>query len=174
MDGCFIEWLDAKAEVIEVSTVLRWRRTAGLAELTIHWHEVDQGAPRTKLNQPDGILASLDRAAEHSAVEAKHAIEVDDSQHKVINLANVNHGRGMRGQRGANRRARTTHANWCDACRASELSAGLAILFWLSGKKALFVLFNGIGELGFQFNMVREVMDIHMNIEVNSCCCPWL
>lgn len=94
---CFIERLDPNAEVIEVPAFLRWWRTPGFAELPIHGHEVDQGAPGAKLNQPDGILASFDRASEHFAVEMKHAIEVDDTQHKVVNLTDANHGRGVSG-----------------------------------------------------------------------------
>lgn len=41
-DGRFIEWLDAKAEVIKVSTCLCGWRATSLAELTVHRHEVDQ------------------------------------------------------------------------------------------------------------------------------------
>ena len=92
-DGCSIERLDAKAEVIQVSTFPCWGRTASLAELAAHGHKVDQRPTRAELNQPDGVFAPFDRAPEHFAVEAKHAIEVDDSQDKVINLAYVNHGR---------------------------------------------------------------------------------
>ncbi len=91
-NGCFIERLDAKAEVIEVSRFLRRWCTTGLAKLTIHGHEVDQGAPGTKLNQSNGVLASFDRAPENSAVEAKHPIEVQHAQDKVINLTDANHG----------------------------------------------------------------------------------
>jgi len=91
-DGCFIERLDTKAEVIEVPSFLRRWRTPGLAKLTIHWHKVDEGASGAKLNQPDGVLAPFDRASEYSAVEAKHAIEVDHAQYKVVNFTDANHG----------------------------------------------------------------------------------
>ena len=94
---CFVERLDPNAEVIEVPAFLRWRCTPGFAKLPIHGYEVDQGAPRAKLNQPDGVLASFDRASEHVAVEVKHAIEVDDTQHKVVDLTDLNHGRGVSG-----------------------------------------------------------------------------
>ena len=90
-DGCLIERLDAKAEVIEVSTFLRWWGTTRFAELTVHRHEIDQRTPRAKLNQPDGVLASFNRAPEHFAVEANHAIEVDHAQYKVVNLTDANH-----------------------------------------------------------------------------------
>jgi hypothetical protein len=90
-DGCFIERLDAKAEVIEVPSFPRRWCTTGSAKLTIHWHEVDQRAPRTKLYQPNRVLTSFDRAPKHAAVEAKHAVEVDHAQHNVVNLTDVNH-----------------------------------------------------------------------------------
>ena len=96
---CFIERLDPNAEVIEVPAFLRRWRTPGFAKLPIDRHEVDQGAPGAKLNQPDGVLASFDRASEHVAVEAKHAIEVDDTQHKVVDLTDTNHGRGVSSKR---------------------------------------------------------------------------
>jgi hypothetical protein len=91
-DGCFIERLDAKAEVIEVPSFFRRWPATRPAKLTVHWHEVEQGAPGTKLNQPNGVLASFDRASECSAVEAKHSIEVHYAQDKVIDLTDPNHG----------------------------------------------------------------------------------
>ncbi len=95
-DGGFIERLDAKTEVIEVPSLLRWWRATDLAKLTRHWHEVNQRAPCPKLNQPDGILASFDRAPERPAVKAKHAIKIDDAQYKMVNLTDMDHWGGGR------------------------------------------------------------------------------
>lgn len=91
-DCCFIERLYSKAEVIEVPSFFRRWRTTGLAKRTVNWHEVNQRAPGAKLHQPNGVLASFDRAPKYSAVKAKHAIEVHHAQDKVINLADANHG----------------------------------------------------------------------------------
>ncbi len=44
-------------------------------------------------DQADGLLLAFDRAAENLAVEANHAVEVDDAQDDVIELTYADHGR---------------------------------------------------------------------------------
>ena len=51
-NGGFVERIDAKAEVIEVPSFLPRRRTTGLAKLTIHRDEVDEGAPGAPARRP--------------------------------------------------------------------------------------------------------------------------
>jgi hypothetical protein len=37
-------------------------------------------------------LSALDRASQHITVKVKHCVQIGDTQHQVINIANANHG----------------------------------------------------------------------------------
>jgi hypothetical protein len=87
----FIKRIYPKAEMIQVASFLSGCGAARSAELTIHRHEINDGPASSQLNQADPVLASLDRASENSAVEAKHAVDVDNAQHKMIDFANADH-----------------------------------------------------------------------------------
>jgi len=87
----FIEWVDPKAEVIQVASFLSRWRAARSAEFAFHGHEIDDRPASSQLNQVDLVLAALDRASENFAVEAKHAVEVDHAQHKMVDFTNVDH-----------------------------------------------------------------------------------
>jgi hypothetical protein len=43
------------------------------------------------LNQANFVLASLYRASKRTAVEAKHAVKVDNAQYKMVDFANTDH-----------------------------------------------------------------------------------
>ncbi len=87
----FIKWLQAKAEVIQVASFLSGCRAARSAQLAIHRHEIDDGSTGSQLNQANLVLTALDRASQNSAVEAKHAVDVDNAQDKMIDFANADH-----------------------------------------------------------------------------------
>jgi hypothetical protein len=81
-----------KAEVIQVAGFLSRCRAACSAEFALHRHEIDDRLARSQLNQADLVLASLNRTSENSAVEAKHAVDVDNAQYKMVDFANADHG----------------------------------------------------------------------------------
>jgi len=87
----FVEFFHPEAEVIQVACFLSWRRAASSAEFAIHRHEIDDRSARAKLNQANVVLASLYRTSESTAVEAKHAVEVDNAQHEMVDFANTDH-----------------------------------------------------------------------------------
>src|SRR3990167_106778 len=70
-----VERFDAKAEMIEVAAFLAGRGTPCPAEFAVDRHQVQQRPARPQLNQPYEILAPLDRASKHVAVEAKHRLQ---------------------------------------------------------------------------------------------------
>ena len=73
-NGGFIEWLNPKAEVIDVSALLAGRRASSTSKFSVYRDEVNERASSTKLNQTNRVLTSLDGASEHLAVEAKHRV----------------------------------------------------------------------------------------------------
>ena len=87
----FIKRVYPQAEMIQVASFLSGRCTAGSAEFAVYGHEIDDRSASSQLNQADLVLASLDRASENSAVETKHAVDVDDAQYKVIDFADADH-----------------------------------------------------------------------------------
>jgi hypothetical protein len=68
---------------------LAWCCAANLAEFSIYGHQIEQRATSTELNQTNPILATLDRAAEHLAVKANHAVEVDNAQDKMVDFPSM-------------------------------------------------------------------------------------
>jgi hypothetical protein len=87
----FVEWFYPETEVIQVACFLSWRCAAGSAEFAIHGHEINDRSASAQLNQANFVLASLYRTSESAAVEAKHAVEVDNAQHKMVDFANTKH-----------------------------------------------------------------------------------
>ena len=87
----FIEWVDAKAEMMQVATFLSRRCATRSAELALHGHEINDRSASSQLNQADLALASLDGTSENSAVEAKQAVDVDNAQHKMVDFADADH-----------------------------------------------------------------------------------
>jgi hypothetical protein len=87
----FVEWFHPETEVIQVACFLSRRCTAGSAEFAIHRHEINDRSAGAQLNQANFVLASLYRTSESAAVEAKHAVEVDDAQYKMVDFANMDH-----------------------------------------------------------------------------------
>jgi hypothetical protein len=78
--------------VVDVASLGARRGAAGAAEDAVDRDEVDQRAAGAQLDQADLVLAALDRAAEDVAVERERAVEVDDAQHDVVDLADPDHG----------------------------------------------------------------------------------
>jgi hypothetical protein len=87
----FIKRVYPKAEMIQVASFFSGCRAARSTEFAIHRHEVNDRSAGSQLNQADLVLASLDRTSENSAVEAKHAVEVDNTQYKMVDFANADH-----------------------------------------------------------------------------------
>jgi hypothetical protein len=86
-----IKWVYPKAEMIQVASFLSGCCAACPAEFAIDGHEIEDGSARSQLNQADLVLASLDRTSENPTVEAKHAVEVDNTQYKMVDFANADH-----------------------------------------------------------------------------------
>ena len=91
-NGSFIEGFDAKAEIIEIAALLSGRRPASALELSGNGNKVKQRAAGAQLNQANRILPPLDGATEHVTIKAKHLVEVDNTQHKMVDFTNVDHG----------------------------------------------------------------------------------
>jgi hypothetical protein len=87
----FVEWFHPETEVIQVARFLSRRGTAGSAEFAIHGHEINDRSAGAQLNQANFVLASLHRTSESAAVEAKHAVEVDNAQYEMVDFANTDH-----------------------------------------------------------------------------------
>jgi hypothetical protein len=87
----FVEWFYPETEVIQVACFFSWRRAASSAEIAIHRHEVNDRPASAKLHQANFVLASLYRTSESTAIEAKHTVEVDNAQYKMVDFANSDH-----------------------------------------------------------------------------------
>ena len=87
-----VERLDAHTEMIEIASLRSGCGAACPAKRATDRHEIDQRSAGAKLHEPDRIVAALDRASEHVAIEGQHAAEVGDAQHDVVDLANSDHG----------------------------------------------------------------------------------
>lgn len=87
----FVEWFYPETEVIQVARFLSRCCTAGSAEFAVHGHEIDDRSAGAQLNQANFVLAPLYRTSESAAVEAKHAVEVDNAQYNMVDFANADH-----------------------------------------------------------------------------------
>ena len=87
----FVEWFYPETKVIQVACFPPWRCAAGSAEFAIHGHEINNRSASAQLNQANFVFASLYRTSESAAVEAKHAVEVDNAQYKMVDFANTDH-----------------------------------------------------------------------------------
>ena len=91
-DRRLVERVDPEAEVIQVAALRSRRRTACTPEHAVDRHEIDQRAAGAQLDQADRILATLDPATEGVDVEAKHRVQVDHAQDKMVDFPDVDHG----------------------------------------------------------------------------------
>ncbi len=91
VDCIGVERFYAHTEVIHIERLRPRRGAAHASEFPIHWHEIDERTSGAQLDQAEIILAFLDVAAEHVAVEACHFLGVDDAEHHVIDFANADH-----------------------------------------------------------------------------------
>jgi hypothetical protein len=89
-DGCLIKWLYPEAEVIQVATLWPWGSTTSAAKLAIDGYEVNQRTTSAQLNQANRVLATLDLTTEGLAIEAKHRVQVDYTQDKMVKFADGN------------------------------------------------------------------------------------
>jgi hypothetical protein len=86
-----VERFHPETEVIQITCFPSWRCAAGSAEFAIHGHEINYRSAHAKLNQANFVLASLYRTSESATVKAKHAVEVDNAQYKMVDFANTDH-----------------------------------------------------------------------------------
>jgi hypothetical protein len=77
--------------VVHITPLFAWRCAAGAAKLTVDWYKIKNRSSSAQLDQSYLILAALDRASKRVAVEAKHPVQINDAQHKVIDFANAHH-----------------------------------------------------------------------------------
>lgn len=114
-DALIVEGFDPQAEMIQVPSLSSGSRATGFAKFAINGNEIQNRPASAQLNQPDLVLALLDRAPESPAVEAKHFFNVDDAQYKMVDFANSDHRTGRVGELGcrvsANRRDAPAMAN---------------------------------------------------------------
>src|SRR6185312_1388894 len=90
-DGVRIERLDPKTDVIEIVPLKPRRRATRTAQRSIDRHQVHQRSPRAQLHQAKLVLATLDRAAQHRAVEMQHRVQIGDAQHDMVDFADGDH-----------------------------------------------------------------------------------
>ena len=93
-EGLRVERLDTKTEMIEISPFLAGRCASRGTELAVDRHEIQKRTPRAQLHQAECLLTALDGASERIAVEAKHPVQVDDSENEMIDLAYAHHAAG--------------------------------------------------------------------------------
>jgi hypothetical protein len=84
-----IGWFHPKGEMIEVACILSGCCATGSAMFAIDGNEINDRSARAQLDQADVVLAPVHRTSESVAVEAHHALEVDDAQHKMVDFANA-------------------------------------------------------------------------------------
>jgi len=46
------------------------------------------GAAGAKLHEAEVVLSALDAASEYAAVKREHSLEIDDSEHQMVDFAN--------------------------------------------------------------------------------------
>src|SRR6185312_1100646 len=90
-DGVQVERLDAETEVVEVPALGPRRRTARAAQRPVDRHQVHQRPPRAQLHQANIVLAPLDSAAQHRAVEMQHRVQIDDAKNDMVNFPEGDH-----------------------------------------------------------------------------------
>src|SRR4029077_14612521 len=97
-EGRLVERVHAEAEVIEVATLSAGGGAAGPAELAIDGDQVDQRSAGPQLHHPQIILPLFNGAAEDARIEVDHDIDVGDPKHDVVDVADGDHARRVRGQ----------------------------------------------------------------------------
>ena len=92
VDGDRIESFHAKTKMIDVTPLRTLGSTANAAKLATHGHQVDQGSAGTQLNQADSVVAPLKDAAPHRTIKVHHRVQIDDTQHDMVDVAELEHG----------------------------------------------------------------------------------
>jgi len=87
----FVEWIYPDTEVIHIAPLYSGRCPASPAKLAVYRDEVNERSASTQLDQPELVLPSLDCTAKDVAVEAKHGVEVCDTQYEVVEFPNPDH-----------------------------------------------------------------------------------
>jgi len=98
LDGSDIPGLNLQAYVIHVGRFVIGKVTAFLADRSFRINQVDQRLPGAELGESELTRASFQLAAEDVAVELDHSFQVADTNHDVIDEADVDgigltHGR---------------------------------------------------------------------------------
>lgn len=83
-DSPRVEVLDAQAQVIHVAASRARRRAAHPAELAVYRDQIDQRGPATQLIQADGLLRSLQGAADDVLIEGHHGGVILRADHDVV------------------------------------------------------------------------------------------
>ena len=85
---CFIEWLNAQAEVIDIAP-LDTRCAATLtAEFALKVDQIDHRRPGAQMHQPQRFVEFDHFGPEHLTVEIDAALQIRDAQDDVINVLN--------------------------------------------------------------------------------------
>jgi len=87
-----IEWINTKAEMIDVSPFDARSRAPIAPELSVDRDKVYQRSSRAKLDQANLVPSPLDRTPKRGDVKLDHRLQINDAQHQVIDFANVDHG----------------------------------------------------------------------------------
>ena len=77
--------------MIEVACFFSRRCAAGFSEFAIYGYEINDRPASAQLDQAKVVLASLHHTSERTAVEAEHAVEIDNAQYKMVDFANTDH-----------------------------------------------------------------------------------
>src|SRR5690242_20250149 len=86
-DFRFVERSDLDREMIEVAALVSRSRAAALSQHALERNEIDQRSSGAHLDEADALLALVDAAAEHVAIEVQTRREILDAQHDVIDRA---------------------------------------------------------------------------------------
>jgi hypothetical protein len=87
----FVEWIYPNTEMIHVARLFSRRCPASPAEFAVYRDEINERSASTQLDQPELVLPSLDCTAKNTAVEAKHGVEVNNTQYQVVKFPNLDH-----------------------------------------------------------------------------------
>jgi len=90
------KWFDTKTYMIHVAPFGAGWRTASFPERAIDRHQVNEAAPGAQLHQTEIVHHPLDATTQYLAVEALHALQINNTQYHMVDVTNLDHFSGTR------------------------------------------------------------------------------
>src|SRR5262249_8718848 len=86
-DCRLIEGHDLQRKMIDIAPLLSRPRAAPAPECAIERDEIDQRSSSPQLDESDRLLPVVDAAAQHIAIEGQAPLQIDDTEHHMIDGA---------------------------------------------------------------------------------------